>query len=1108
MKKHTLLLFSLFFNWTISGEINPINQYEKTELKNCINFNSILKFDKTITEYKKNNPKKNKKEKKSNCSPTTGISIENITSYGGNIFWNDMSSLGAIGYEYAITTSVNPPPSGNSISTTSTLVSGLTPQTTYYLHVRTECAGNTFSDWNSITFTTTCATVTSFFENFDNVINQNIPTCWNIVGGTGTATIQNIEPISTPNHLSFFGFSDTDTVIISTPPVSNLGSGTNRIKFEMKVDFGTESTIEFGYLTNPLNENSFIPLTSFTTSSNSYNSFQFSPQIGTYSNFPAFRHIGSPSNGVFIDNIIWEQNPVCPDLTGLEVNNITDTEADFIWDDLSSNGIIGYEYSISTSTTPPLSGTITSSPIGSASSLTAETIYYIYVRTICNGNAYGSWTSKSFSTMCTPVTNFTQNFDSVNIPEFPSCWSKIGEEGFANTQAFASASSPNAIYLYGDSPTNRAVIAMQPVSNLGSGTHRIKFDLRGDIESGDNVEFGYLTDITDNSSFVVLTSFTTTSTIYENVQFTPPAGTYSNYLAFRHSGNLGLGILIDNIVWEPIPDCSDITGLVLSNITSSSVDISWDDLSGNGIEGYEYSITSTVNPPNSGTTTTILFNTFNGLNPETLYYFHIRTKCNGNNVGSWSTISFTTTCGTISSLPWIENFDSVTIPNIPTCFILENGNWTTDTTSTFNTPHSGENYLKNSSSAINENIWTPGFDLIAGVSYDFSSWIQGDGYTGWTIDYLVNSSQNFDNALTIGDQYVIPGNDNITIQPYAFIKRTFVPSSSGTYYFAIRVNQLSGTPKYVAIDDLELKTTPSCPNLSLYASNITSTSVDLFWNINSNANLGYEYILDNSFSNPNGPGIPTSLTSFSSNSLTELTTYYFHVRSICSNGIYSDWTTITFKTSISPPLNDNLCNSTLLNIGTPTGITNTLIGATSQINEPTPDCFNDGVSNSVWFHFIAPSSGSVEITTDFTGGTLENGDTEIAVYEDLNINCLDLTTLTNNILGCDQDNGNTVEYSSSLSLSGLNPGSTYYIQVDKWSTTLSSGTFGIAVTDVLPSDTFEKDKFNLYPNPVKDILNLSYISEIENIKIYNFLDQEVLNLNVNKKDVNLNLTNL
>lgn len=60
----------------------------------------------------------------------------------------------------------------------------------------------------------------------------------------------------------------------------------------------------------------------------------------------------------------------------------------------------------------------------------------------------------------------------------------------------------------------------------------------------------------------------------------------------------------------------------------------------------------------------------------------------------------------------------------------------------------------------------------------------------------------------------------------------------------------------------------------------------------------------------------------------------------------------------------------------------------------------------------------------------------------------------------------------------------------------------------LSTVAFDKASLSVYPNPSKDILIVNYKSEINDIKIYNLLGQEVLSSKMNKSDFQLNISHL
>jgi hypothetical protein len=282
-----------------------------------------------------------------------------------------------------------------------------------------------------------------------------------------------------------------------------------------------------------------------------------------------------------------------------------------------------------------------------------------------------------------------------------------------------------------------------------------------------------------------------------------------------------------------------------------------------------------------------------GLSPSTTYYYKAyATNSSGSTVyGSQS--SFTTTCAT-ASIPWSEGFEGISIPALPSCWLEENGDYVTtdNSNSTYDAnARTGSNFLRESWSATNEYIWTPGFSLTAGTSYDFSFYWAGDGYSSWVGDVFRNTTQSSSGATQIGSSFI--SNGTLASSTYSQCTRSFTPATSGTYYFAIRVNESTGSPWYLSFDDFSLTLTPACNSnpTNLNASNLTATTATVGWDAPSPApSNGYEYAVTTS-TTPPASGTATSNTSVAVTGLSATTTYYLHVRSYCGGSDYSNWVT-------------------------------------------------------------------------------------------------------------------------------------------------------------------------------------------------------------------------
>ncbi|KMQ61566.1 hypothetical protein ACM46_16300 [Chryseobacterium angstadtii] len=137
------------------------------------------------------------------CIAPDTVSATNITADSAEISWNSIS--GATSYEIYRSLS-NTAPNGSTpatitgLSGTSAIIQGLSPATSYYVWVRSNCGGSSTSDWSPAfaNFTTLCSSVnTPYTENFDSA-NWYIPNCtsyedlstggsWGVIDATGLA---------------------------------------------------------------------------------------------------------------------------------------------------------------------------------------------------------------------------------------------------------------------------------------------------------------------------------------------------------------------------------------------------------------------------------------------------------------------------------------------------------------------------------------------------------------------------------------------------------------------------------------------------------------------------------------------------------------------------------------------------------------------------------------------------------------------------------------------------------------------------------------------------------------------------------------------------------
>ncbi|MEW5675642.1 choice-of-anchor J domain-containing protein [Flavobacterium enshiense] len=229
-----------------------------------------------------------------------------------------------------------------------------------------------------------------------------------------------------------------------------------------------------------------------------------------------------------------------------------------------------------------------------------------------------------------------------------------------------------------------------------------------------------------------------------------------------------------------------------------------------------------------------------------------------------------------------------------------------------------------------------------------------------------------------------------------------------------------------------------------------------------------------------------------------LTTLMLHngVNSIC------DMPLGTFNFLGCPPANDDCANAIPLTPGATYSeyITDGTNLEASASNEAGTTCFGS-VGGDVWYSVVVPASGSITIETGATSsGDAPYFDSVIAIYSGV---CGSLTHVD-----CDDDSADTGNYSLKT-VSGLTPGSTLYISVAEYYNDYVAS-FGISAydTSLLNTVSFDDKGLLIYPNPTKDILNISYRTAISKVSILNLLGQEILKININATQSQIDISSL
>ena len=620
------------------------------------------------------------------CPAPMELAVSNITLTGATFSWS--VGGGETAWEIVVQEAgANAPTAetagievtGDPIFTITNLVS-----CQYYdVYVRANC-GSEFSVWTqALNFTTASEATATFNETLETTANLGMPSCWSkivdVSNPSSTATIRTVNfnayegtnAIIMNNH----GAGDGSAIILISPNLSTLTTGTHRLKLYAK-SFA-DNSIEIGTVDVALNEFHYLETIAITAEYTEY-ILDFSDYTGTETHI-GIRHSGTENSSILLDNLVWEASPLCPDITDLVVDDTATNSVTLSW---TSNGdetawdiVYGATSVTDPTTLTPITPAAAVNTGAVVEGLTANTSYNLWVRSVCAGDADGYWIGPvTFNTACLPITSFNENFDSTIDNALPACWMQIlsgetvSETSYASIYEGLAHSGDKCVRINNtDSGLEANVMLVSPnLSNLSNATHRLRFFAFGD---GASVQVGTLDNNTESGTFTSLIPITLTSQYAEYIVDFSAYDGEDHYVAIRNASvNDYTSAFIDDLIWEVIPACSDVTGINITDITTTEATVNWTEGNGETTWQVAYGV-NTVTTPATATISELLSDTnfsLEGLTASTNYKVWVRSVCGSTN-GTWiGPIAFGTGCNETTTFS--ENFDSVSFPNIPLCW--------------------------------------------------------------------------------------------------------------------------------------------------------------------------------------------------------------------------------------------------------------------------------------------------------------------------------------------------------------------------------------------------------------------------------------------------------
>ncbi len=343
--------------------------------------------------------------------------------------------------------------------------------------------------------------------------------------------------------------------------------------------------------------------------------------------------------------------------------------------------------------------------------------------------------------------------------------------------------------------------------------------------------------------------------------------------------------------------CMPPTLQAAGSITANSATISWTAPTGSTPASYDiyYSTSSTI--PSSTATPNFAGETgtskvIPGLNPNTVYYYWVRSNCStGTSQSSWSFGgTFKTACGAMTSM--VENFDSYTTGNIvPDCWVRNAGTGSMTISST--SPASGTRniYQYVSSTGTPSTVVLPEFSNInAGTNWlRFKAKVSSATGT-LKVGYVTNPT---DASTFVLLQALSITNTTYTNSEYTVVVPNTVPANA-----RLAIQNTADAKSYYW-DDVYWEPLPSCfAPTTITSSNVASFSATIGWTAPSTAPAnGYDVYYSTSNVAPTSStvlnstnSVPATTTSAQLTTLASNTTYYIWVRSNCSSTDKSTWT--------------------------------------------------------------------------------------------------------------------------------------------------------------------------------------------------------------------------
>ena len=722
--------------------------------------------------------------------------------------------------------------------------------------------------------------------------------------------------------------SYTPTLILTTPLFSDL-SNDKKVAFRL---YGhNNSILKLGTLSNPYDVNTFHELQTIPVRSlNNWSevTVYFNNYNGTDA-YLAFSYAGSDTT--IIDNFSYEQGVYCAAVSDVTITAVSENTAQL---NFTPNSVeTQWEVELYNETTYETQNYIINDSNYTLQNLTGDSNYLFKMRAACTATQFSNWSDViPFTTTCNNVTaGYTTSFGSSDY--ILACWDVYSTIPNCVYPIYNSATAINITM----PKTGAAMMYMNNVNSLENELFLISPYVE-DLDANKSISFysiaGSYSGHYPLSTLIVgtmaspddYTSFTPIGTVNpgdmrdnldynwferwkKNIVYFDNYNNDHHYIAIKHGQqDVQNYFFIDDFSYENKPACTEPQYPVMLTTQNNQVTVSWQNYTGSSAAQWQIEYGPSGFVHGSGTTITasqIPFTISNIPLDNTSYDFYVRSVC-GNDYSNWSDIGrFKTKCNAVD-VGYTQGFENDDVTEINNC-------WTRLTPITNDPYYSPGHFIRTveesmSFSDFNAHTGTKGIMIGNGTNSlypdaaektilvspqlsDFdnyktvSFWLNTlgfsrnhsptqiqvgtlsnpDDYTTFTLQYTITDGTQYDNAWR---QYTID----------------FSGYTGTDKYVGIR--HVQSNREAILLDDFEYGEIECPAPTNVTARQTDTTSVTIAWNNNVQSTpdsweLMYNDTLITATTNPY---VLTDLNPFE--------TYTVKVRNLCSEGVYSNWSSI------------------------------------------------------------------------------------------------------------------------------------------------------------------------------------------------------------------------